>query len=306
MGGSFVRSSHRGRHALLLAVALSVSAAVPAARAEGPLKPVLDPVVGDPGDTFPDLVPDVTVVGAYQTITFDPDTGQAVEGPPEMFFDTWSKNLGEVALDLQSDEPTNVTNPAVSQCTSWYDGEDLVCRERRTVGGFELHPTHGHFHFNDFGRYELRRLLQSGSPDYSSRGLIDISDKVSFCLIDSTPVRSDARPVPTYVLCGSTREGISAGWADIYTSDLEGQQLSLAGLSDGRYALVVTMDGANHVFESDDTNNRVVVTVQLSNLASANPQAVIVDKTWPPLDDGTCTRKGKGGQSGGGKGKGRC
>jgi hypothetical protein len=236
----------------------------------------VDPLL-DPPETYPDVVPDLTHVFPNRPILgFDQPTGTFVFGPPVLRFDTWSQNLGTVALDLISDDPANVENPTVSQCVAW-TGD--VCRERRQVGGFELHAAHNHFHFNEFARYELRALLPDGTPDYSAAGLLDISEKVSFCLIDSTQVRPDARPVPVYVGCTPTREGISAGWADIYGASLAGQELSPAGgLVDGRYALVISMDYGDRLYESDNGNNVVEATVEVSNGAT---QAVIVDRRWP-------------------------
>lgn len=223
-------------------------------------EPVVDAVLGEP-ETLPDLVPDVTYVAALQPI-LGFENGTILWGPTQLFFDTWSMNVGAVPLDLVSDDLTNLENPTASQCVSW--NPNLVCRERRQVGGFEVHPTHGHFHYSDFARYELRHLLTDGTPDYSAAGLIDISDKVSFCLVDSAPTRDDARPVGTYNHCSGTREGISEGWADIYSGELDGQQLDIAGLPDGRYGLVISMDPADHLYETNDGNNVVEVTVEIS------------------------------------------
>lgn len=262
-----VGARRRGTALLVGAVMLSTGMWSPA-RAD-----VLGPV-----ETYPDIVPDVTQVYTYNpVVSFDPATGEVVYGPLVLAFDTWSQNLGTVALDLLSDEPTNLDNPTVSQCVSWV--VEGVCGERRPVGGFEVHPAHGHIHFQEFARYELRKLREEdGRVNYSRGGLVAISDKVSFCLFDSRAVRPDARPVRTYAGCGSTREGISAGWADIYGSDLAGQQLPVDRLADGRYALVIAMDYADRLWESDNDNNVVEVIVELSNGAT---QATIVDKRWP-------------------------
>lgn len=226
----------------------------------------VDQVAGpllDPGLTYPNLQPNVTYVQTFRRIVaFDPATGQFVYGPPELQFDTHAENHGEVAIDLLNDDPANVENPAVAQCVAW-TGD--VCRRRERVGGFELHHTHEHFHFQNFARYTLRALLPDGSPDWSDAGVLGRSDKVSFCLVDSRRHRATARPVPVYVLCSSVREGISAGWTDVYTVGLPGQEISLAGLTDGRYALVVEMNYARDLFETDYDDNRIVVTVEVSN-----------------------------------------
>ena len=238
-------------------------------------------------ETFPDLVPNVTEVYVYRTSVLDPVTNTFVLGPNELSFDTWSQNLGTVALDLVADDPTDFMNTTVSQCVRW--PAPAVCEERRQVGGFAWHDEHTHFHYQDFGAYELRRMGSGGTIDYSAAGLVDTSDKVSFCLLDSERVDTSADPAPTYVFCTPARQGISPGWTDIYTSDLDGQQFSLAGLTDGRYAIVVTQDYNNTIYESDDTNNRVEVIIDLTDLATAIPQVEVVEHRWPSLGGGSTT-----------------
>lgn len=263
----------------LTVAVVAVGLLVPAGAEGGPLDAVEDAagsLLESPAPTYPDLVPDVTDVIVYRPVLGFDGSGGVVYGPAELAFDTWSQNLGTVALDLVSDEPTNVENPTVSQCVAWTAD---VCRERRQVGGFELHPEHNHFHFNEFARYELRKVRRNGRVNYSDSGLLALSDKVSFCLLDSTQVRDDARPVPTYLGCTVTREGISAGWADIYGWDLAGQQMKPpGGVQDGRYALVISLDYAGRLWESDDGNNVVEVIVEISNGAT---QAAIVERRQP-------------------------
>lgn len=228
--------------------------------------------------TYPDLSPDVTqtYMGA-EWITYN---GTAFTyGPPVFYFDTHARNLGTVALDLQSEDVTNLQNPPASQCVAWTLN---VCRERVLVGGFEVHPTHNHIHFSDFARYELRHLQADGTPDYSAAGLIGLSDKVSFCLIDSRSLRlPHSSPAPAYPVCNGVREGISAGWADIYSSDLEGQSMKVGTLSDGRYALVISMNTAGNVHESAYDNNKVTVIVEFANLSEGRLRtAKIISRSW--------------------------
>lgn len=232
----------------------------------------------NPLPTYPDLVPDIRSVYVERPfLGSDPDTGASTFGPPRLAFDTWSQNVGTVALDVLANDPTTPTASTVSQCVSWTP--DRVCRERRQVGGFAWHEEHTHFHFQDFARYELRELRGNGQVNYSSRGLLAVSDKVSFCLIDTTPTRDDAFPLATYTLfCNPFRQGISAGWADVYGSGLADQQLSSERLHDGRYALVVTLNPTGGLWESDHDNNTVEVIVELSSGAT---KAAIVERRWP-------------------------
>jgi hypothetical protein len=193
-----------------------------------------------------------------------------------LWFDTHAQNLGTVPLQLSFAGLQDDETATAAQCISWR--ADRVCREQQEVGGFSWHAEHNHFHFNEFAGYQLRRLLRNGSVDYSPRGLIAASDKVSFCLIDSERIRDDASPTQFYVTCTPTVEGISPGWSDIYTSDLEGQQLPIDGLVDGRYALVISVDYGNRLFETNDDDNVVEAVLDISGGAT---QVTIVDRKYP-------------------------
>lgn len=267
------------------------------AKAAEPIPPACNPTVsgvgvpgcpsvllGEVGDhenptiSFPDLVPDVgpDPYVAYESIEYDPVTNTFIYGPPQLYFDTYSQNLGQVPLQLNADDATSVSGSPVSQCVSWTT--NLLCRKTVPVGGFEWHDDHKHYHYQDFAAYELRTLTEDGEPDYSDDGLISTSPKVSFCLMDSLRVRDDSPIMGRYNTCNPVEGGISPGWTDIYTSDIEGQHLSLEDSPDGQYALVVSLDTANSLYETNDDNNRVVVIVEVSNLASHFPTVTIVSK----------------------------
>lgn len=278
-GGYFVRTSRR-RLSILGAAALLVAVVAAPGDAAGPL----DPVLGDPGTTYPDLKPDVQNAHV-NTFQFG--------GVPYLLFDTWSMNIGPAALQITASglEEEGV-DPTVSQCVSWY--EDHVCREQVPVGGFLFHLEHTHFHFEDFATYTLRHLLPDGTPDYSAAGVISVSEKVSFCLIDIEKIDDNAFPAPYYTLANCyapVQMGISSGWADNYDSSIPGQELSLAGVSDGRYAVVVDQDPENRLYEVDNTNNRVVFTFTVTGLGvSRFPQISNVQRSWPATgDDGGTT-----------------
>jgi Lysyl oxidase len=224
----------------------------------------LDPHLGDPGRTLPNLSPDVQTVQILRPFLFDEATQTVYEGPPELYFDSWAQNLGTVPLQLAFGGIENPETAVAEQCVSWRSAEAYVCREQVPIGGFSWHQEHTHFHYNEFAGYQLRKLLRNGKVDYSADGLIAASDKVSFCLIDSTRIREDASPTGFYSTCTPTVEGISPGWADIYDSSLEGQQLPLDGVTDGRYALVVNLDYADRIHETDNGDNVVEATLEIS------------------------------------------
>ena len=80
--------------------------------------------------------------------------------------------------------------------------------------------------------------------------------------IASPPPHSPTRGV--YGGCGREVQGISAGWGDTYSSSTPGQELDIRGVPDGRYAIRSTADPENRLLETNDTNNRSIVYIQLT------------------------------------------
>lgn len=101
---------------------------------------------------------------------------------------------------------------------------------------------------------------------------------MSFCLVDVSLIDQHDPTPPFYLSCGPAWQGVSPKWSDVYSAGTPGQGLPIEGLADGRYALIVTMDYANHILETDDTDNVVEVTVEISGGLT---QAAIVGKNRP-------------------------
>lgn len=186
-------------------------------------------------------------------------------GEPQIRFDTAIANRGQHALDLVGVAQADGSVLAY-QCVRW--AAPMTCLLRRPAGTIVWHPAHAHFHFTDFARFELRRL-RGGSPDMSPGGLVSSSEKVSFCLMDVRADRSDRepwyeRPSPMYSnLCAAGSQGLSPGWRDVYDAATPGQSLSLAGVADGAYALVVTVDPLDRLAETRTDDNVAWRTLKL-------------------------------------------
>lgn len=286
MGNPSNRISRRGRRwSVLVAAGLLVSLLAVRAQANDPL----DPYLGDPGRTYPNLVPNVEDVQVQTYRLVQNDVQLFVEEGLFLWFDTRAQNLGTVPVQLTVDKVDTPESSTVSQCVSWRLSDAHLCRATEVVGGYTWHQEHRHFHYEDFARYQLRRLAADGRPDYSDTGLVGVSDKVSFCFIDSQKVRDDARPTPFYESCLPAVQGITPGWTDIYTSDMAGQNFDIAGLPNGRYAVIVDMDYENTLYETDNDDNYVEVTIEISD---GDPQqypsgrkAEVVGRRWPAPDD---------------------
>ena len=137
---------------------------------------------------------------------------------------------------------------------------------------YVVSPDHRHWHYLSFDRYSLQtyelRPASNGDP------LVE-DQKTGFCLGDRYPVKN--RPVqvapaePVFTSrCGLTRpgkltmrEGISVGYGDDYSAFLEGQDLPLDGLPDGRYVLVHRVNADRGLKELSYANNAASVVLDL-------------------------------------------
>jgi len=94
--------------------------------------------------------------------------------------------------------------------------------------------------------------------------------KVFYCFRDLERTRPGRRSPrgPVYPACSQdpslqrTKMGTSVGWSDIYPSDYDRQWVDVTGLR-GCYAFVMRVDPENHLYESDESNNRSARVVRL-------------------------------------------
>lgn len=168
-------------------------------------------------------------------------------------------NSGQGPLELIGEVDTDENRVLVYQHIFAENGE----QRKNLVGEFVRHPTHDHWHFNQFTVYELWSL----QPDYSLGKAVASSDKLSYCMMD-TDIVNQAHPQFVsqrgYVGCSQRRQGLSVGWGDTYHSYLDGQTLDITGLPDGFYALISTVNPDGTVLEEDYGNNSAQVYLQLS------------------------------------------
>jgi hypothetical protein len=127
----------------------------------------------------------------------------------------------------------------------------------KPVGTFAFHPSHGHFHFNDFARYELwtqRAFDRAKAANFTTGKPLYVAAKQSFCLLDTFQAGPNAAPVGVYMTCTPLMEGLSVGWADTYDWTLPDQWVDVGQtpLFDGQYVLRSIVDPDNRIYESDN------------------------------------------------------
>lgn len=147
-----------------------------------------------------------------------------------------------------------------------------------------FHPTHNHFHFADFARYDLLVRDRRGAYRRSPRQ----SQKTTFCILDYQRVNAPGPSSPGYTTCGANYQGLSAGWGDTYMADLPDQWIVLGSsrLADGDYALLSTADPYNKLRESNESNNEGILYFSVRNgqlFSTVAPPICTVDPPSAPV-----------------------
>jgi Lysyl oxidase len=133
---------------------------------------------------------------------------------------------------------------------------------------FHPAPDHNHWHFEDFARYELLSFNKDGTLG----PVVTSSDKVSFCLFDTSQLKPNLPGFDSKKYYGTEQArcqqdevtGISIGWSDNYSAFLEGQWVDVTGVPNGRYCLRSTADPTNKLLEIKDTNNARNIKLRLA------------------------------------------
>lgn len=135
--------------------------------------------------------------------------------------------------------------------------QDLVVGAPENNAAYEFSACHGHYHFRSYASFELLHA-RTGEP-VRVEGDEVVAYKQGFCLYDDEPFASD-RP-PRYT-CDF--QGISAGWSDFYSRDLDCQWVDITGVIAGDYILRITVNPFGTLPETRLDNNSVEVPVKLS------------------------------------------
>jgi hypothetical protein len=202
--------------------------------------PIADAAI-DGRDAPPDvaLVPDLSPVAASMmthTITIDTFTGSSCEfieqciggvGQRRLLkFDTVTQNLGTADLVVGAPPAMGVSEPP-----------------------FEWSPCHNHHHFSGFASYEL----------LDGTGVVVSGHKQAFCILDTTRVTPGA-PSQGYTC---VNQGMSKGWADVYSRGLPCQWVDITDVAAGTYTLRVRINPDGALIESDYSNNEFTRSITL-------------------------------------------
>jgi len=226
------------------ALVLIIASATPASRTDAPSS------APRPGERLPDLDP---VAPRGLTIAND---GSASDPRWHLGFDSATENIGRGPLIVNGERRNASPTMTAHQVTRGRDGSRYITP---AVGRlrFVTNADHRHWHYLRFMQYELR-----SAADYR---LVRPDRKTGFCLGDRYDAGRDEPPKPDDpVFRGNcsrdpgafeVNEGISVGYGDDYSAQLEGQYVDVTGLAAGRYMLVHRVDAGRRLREARRSNN---------------------------------------------------
>lgn len=198
------------------------------------------------------------------------------QGRKTLRFSNWILNAGQGVLEIWGESNAVTERTSVTQRLYKTDGS----YDERATGDFVFHPTHNHWHTENFALYELWSLKADGEPDE----VVALTDKVSYCLRDDRQFNlRGAAPRGAYFQCNQQKQGMSVGWIDIYSFDTPGQIVDITGVPNGVYLLRSTVDPDNQLVESNDDNNAAAIYIEITgNRVRALNRQTAMDRLRTP------------------------
>lgn len=239
---------------------------VEGAIADGDFTLNVDTTAADPNLTF-DILPDIYV---RESDLYDNDISTSiVPGRTHLRLSNGTANIGLGKLYMYGVLPGNgdgtqdVRQRIWRTDGTWYD---------RDAGQFIFHQSHNHIHVEDWASYRIRQIL----PADGVGAIVAEGVKTSFCILDLGIYDSSLpnfNPSGEFTSCGSSIQGLSVGWIDIYSKGLTGQNIDITDVPDGTYWLESLVDPADGFLESDETNNATRIKVVLGGGPAISPDA---------------------------------
>jgi hypothetical protein len=203
-----------------------------------------------PGERLPDLDP---VAPKGLTVAAG---GSASDPQWRLGFDSAAENVGRGPLIVNAERRNASPTMTAHQVTRGRGGSRYITPGVGRLR-FVTNADHRHWHYLRFMQYELR-----SAADYR---LVRPDRKTGFCLGDRYDAGRDEPAKPDAPVfrgncsrdpgASTVREGISVGYGDDYSAQLEGQYVDITGVAAGRYLLVHRVDAGRRLREAKRSNN---------------------------------------------------
>lgn len=193
------------------------------------------------------LLPDLITLEAY----LQDYKIQMLEGRKTLRFSNATANIGKGKLELRGHNLRE--DESVEAYQRIYARRGIGTHVM--AGLFEFYQDHLQTQFSDYTHYRLKNsegdIVAQGTPQGAC---MRDSAIYSYRLLRS-------RPWKKYTTCGTGIQGLSAGWLNIQSKDLQAQYLDITGLPSGKYWLESEVDPSNRIRESDETNNAAKIEI---------------------------------------------
>ncbi len=227
----------------------------------------------------------------FETTDVDPNGGGVIHNVLRFSNTVWNDGQGPLELRGQIN-PNTKTGAAIQRV---YDSSGGFT-DFSASNTFYWHAAHQHYHYDNWGRYELWTKADYDNWIASGRtvGNPVVGSKTTSCVEDEEFIRTlPNQPYPPVYSpegCfpnsqGLMQQGLSPGWGDTYDYYRPDQWIDLGAgghLADGQYVLRSVVDPLNKVYESpgkSDSNTEsevdneaiTVFSVQNGKLVDASP-----------------------------------
>jgi hypothetical protein len=194
----------------------------------------------------------------------------------------------------------NPPRQLIVQRVYYKNSDGTMTYEDRWAGAMTYHPTHGHNHVDDWVVFTLR-MEDPNDPNPLNWPIIGNGAKIGFCLMDygtcsyyNGHCRDDNTlfgggnallngDFPNYGLgggnygCSPTIQGISSGYTDIYSENLDGMWIDIPpGTCNGDYWIVGLVDPNNNFLEENENDNWTAIPFTLTQQTDEDFQAGIM------------------------------
>lgn len=117
---------------------------------------------------------------------------------------------------------------------------------------FQWSACHAHYHLDGWGDYRLMDITNT---------VVAWGRKQGFCLRDTYHYLPNVGPSRQQYNCND--QGITRGWGDIYSKDIDGQWIDITDLAPGQYILRLEVNSARRFPEVNYDNNVVTFPVTI-------------------------------------------
>ncbi len=189
------------------------------------------------------------------------------QGPIAIKFTAVIGNQGDESFEVVAMQASDGDSLGAKQCTSWV--AHYVCAaEWHAVDHRQPDLFTFRWALDRFLVYELRRLTFSGAPDLSEAGLVAEHARAEVCPFDSGRFESAdtlrvATNLPRFPECSGLRMGVSPGFFYFEPAFDTDQHISIEGVQDGQYALVVRVDPDGMFRESRIDDNTAYKKIEI-------------------------------------------